>query len=233
MTGRWRTVRAGVVATGSAAILAWVLAACGSASVGQASSPVGQASSRDPEVDLIDAMIARESIVARQGGLTVKDLFAESGGVDSFRAEVVEVMPGKAFDDGSHAQQVPFDAGTADWRTFHVRVRVEEVFGGDETPNSEVTLGLAFGRDLSAGIVSGGQLSMEEIVVFTDSDSDVFSYDPTVQAVLYDGAFLSPVDGDTVPFPVLTHSGYPSKLIDAIDSLAELRAASEARPSSA
>jgi hypothetical protein len=87
MTRRRRTVRAGVVAAGSATILAWVLAACGSASVGQASSPVGQ-TSRDPEVDLIDAMTARESIAAHQGGLTVEDLFAESGGVDSFRAEV-------------------------------------------------------------------------------------------------------------------------------------------------
>ena len=233
MTRRRRTVHAGVVVTGSAAILAWVLAACGSASVGQASSPDGQASSRDPEVDLIDAMIARESVVARQGGLTVEDLFAKSGEVDSFRAEVVEVMPGKAFDDVSPAEEVPFDADSADWRTFHVRVRVQEVFHGDETPSSEVTLGLAFGRDLGTEIVNGGLLSMEEIVVFTDADSDVFSYDPTVQAVLYDGAFLSPVDGDTVPFPVLTHNGYSPKLIDAIDSLAELRAASEARPSSA
>jgi|RhiMethySRZTD1v2_1073278.scaffolds.fasta_scaffold09892_11 hypothetical protein len=229
MTRTRRTVRAGVVATGSAVILA----ACGSASVGQASPPAGQASSRDPEADLIDAMIARESIAGRPGGLTVEDLFAKSGGVDSFRAEVVEVMPGKAFDDGSHSEEVPFDAGTADWRTFHVRVRVQEVFGGDETPNSEVTLGLAFGRDLSIEIVSGGLPSMEEIVVFTDPDSDVFSYDPAVQAVLYDGAFLSPVDRGTVPFPVLTNNGYSRKLVDAIDSLAELRAASEARPSSA
>ena len=102
---------------------------------------------------------------------------------------------------------------------------VQEVFGGDETPNSEVTLGLAFGRDLSIGIVSGGLLSMEEIVVFTDSDSAVFSYDPAVQAVLYDGAFLSPVDRGTVPFPMLTNNGYSRRLVDAIDSLAELRAA--------
>lgn len=238
MTRARRIACAGVVATGSAVVLAWVSAACGASSVGQASSSAGQASSRDPEADLIDAMIARESIVGGSRGLTVEDLFAESGGVDSFRAEVVEVMPGKAFndvsvDEDSHAEEVPFDAGTADWRTFHVRVRVQDVFGGDETPNSEVTLGLVFGRDLSIEIVSGGWLSMEEIVVFTDTYSDVFSYDPAVQAVLYDGAFLSPVDGGTVPFPVLANNGYSPKLIDAIDSLTELRAASEDRPSSA
>jgi hypothetical protein len=61
-------------------------------------------------------MSARESIAAHQGGLTVEDLFAESGGVVSFRAEVVEVMPGKAF-NGSGAEEVPFDADSADWRS--------------------------------------------------------------------------------------------------------------------
>jgi hypothetical protein len=238
MTRMRRTARAGVAATGSAVILAWVLAACGSASVGQASSPAGQASSRDPEADLIDAMIARESIVSRGGGLTVDDLFSKSGGVDSFRAEVVEVTAGQAFNDvltdkDPHSVKVSFDDGTADWRTFHVRVRVLEVFGGDETANSEVTLGLGFGDGISIETVSGGLLSMEEIVVFTAPENQVFSYDPAVRAVLNDGAFLSPVEGGNVPFPVLTDNGYPSKLIDAIDSLAELRAASEARPSSA
>lgn len=237
MTRMRRTVRAGVVATGSAVVLALALSACGSSSAGPASSPAGPAS-HDPEAELIDVMIARESIVNRGGSFTVEDLFAKSGGVDSFRAEVVEVTAGKAFNDVStdkdpHAEEVSFDDDAADWRTFHVRVRVLDVFGGDVTPNSEVTLGLGFGDDLSAEIVSGGLLSMDEIVVFTAPESDVFSYDPAVQAVLNDGAFLSPVNGDTVPFPVLTDNGYSPKLIDAIDSLADLRAASEARPSSA
>jgi hypothetical protein len=217
-------------------VVAWALSACGSSSIGQASSSAAP-DSRDDQADLIEVMIARESIVSRAGGLTVDDLFATSGGVDSFRAEVVEVMAGKAYNDvltdDPHAEEAPFDDGAADWRTLHVRVRVLEVFGGDETPNSEVTLGLAFGGDLSIELVSGGLLSMEEIVVFTAPDGDVFSYDRTVQAVLNDGAFLSPVDGGTVPFPVLTANGYPSELIDAIDSLTELRAASEARASSA
>jgi hypothetical protein len=106
------------------------------------------------------------------------------------------------------------------------------VFGGDETPNSEVTLGLAFGPELKFEIVSRGLQSMDEIVVFTDADNDVFSYDPAVEGVLHDGAFLSPVDGDTVSFPVLTYnSQQSSNLTDAIDSLTELRAASEAHPS--
>jgi hypothetical protein len=230
MTRMQRTVRAGVVAAGSEVVLAWALSACGSSSAGPAT--------RDPQAELIDVMIARESIASRAGGLAVDDLFAKSGGVDSFRAEVVEVTAGRAYndvltDEKSHAEEVSFDDGTADWRTFHVRVRVLEVFGGDETPNSEVTLGLAFGGDLSIEIVSGGLLSMEEIVVFTDPENDVFSYDPTVQGVLNDGAFLSPVDdGGTVPFPVLTDNGYSSKLIDAVDSLADLRTASQVGPSS-
>jgi hypothetical protein len=236
MTRMRRPVRAGVA--GFAVVLALALSACASSSVGQASSPDGPGS-RDDQAALIEVMIARESIVSRAGGLTVDDLFATSGGVDSFRAEVVEVTAGQAaydvvtYLDRPHAEEAPFDDGAADWRTFHVRVRVLEVFGGGETPNSEVTLGLAFGGDLSIELVSGGLLSMEEIVVFTAPDSDVSSYDPTVQAVLNDGAFLSPVDGGTVPFPVLTANGYPSELIDAIDSLTELRAASEARASSA
>jgi hypothetical protein len=219
-------VAAAMVAMGSV-----VLSACGSSSVGQSSPSVGEGTSLDPEADLVDAMIARESIVSRAGVLTIDDLFAKSGEVDSFRAEVVGVEPGKAFND-PHAEDVPFDDGAADWRTFHVRVRVLEVFGGDDTPNSEVTFGLAFGRDLSHEIVSGGLLSMGEIVVFTYPDADVFSYAPAVQGVFYDGAFLSPVDGGSVPFPVLTDNGqHSSKLIDAIDSLTELRAASGVRPS--
>jgi hypothetical protein len=236
MTRMRRTVRAGVVATGSAVVLAWSVAACGSSSAESASSP---AAARDPGAALIDVMIARESIVSRGNGLTVEDLFAKSAGVDSFRAEVVEVMAGKAFNDvsvdpDSHAEEVSFDDDAADWRTFHVRVRVLEVFGGDVTPNSEVTLGLGFGDDLSVDIVRDGLLSMEEIVVFTDPENHVFSYDPAVRGVLNDGAFLSPVDdGGAVPFPMLTDNGYPSKLIDAIDSLADLRAASRDRPSSA
>jgi hypothetical protein len=238
MTRTRRTVRAGVVATKSAVILAWALSACGSSSAGQSSSSARQPASHDPESELIDAMIAKESITARACCPTINDLFSKSGGLDSFRAEVVEVEAGKAFNDVSidkdpHSEEVPFDSNSADWRTFHVRMRVIEVFGGDETPNSEVTLGLGFGADLSTEIVSGGLLSMDEIVVFTYRDSAVFSYDPTLQSVLYDGAFLSPVDDGTVPFPVLTSNGYPSKLIEAIDTLAELRAAGEPRPPSA
>jgi hypothetical protein len=238
MTRTRRTVRAGVAAMGSAAIVAWALSACGSSSAGPASSPAGPAA-RDPGAALIEAMIARESIADRAAGWTVQDLFAKSGGVDSFRAEVVGVQAGKAFNDvlsdvDPHSEEVSFDDGSADWRTFHVRVRVLEVFGGDETPNSEVTLGLAFGGDLGIEIVSGGLSSMEGIVVFTHPESHVFSYDPTVQSVLNDGAFLSPVDGGTVPFPALTHSGgYSPKLIGAIDTLAELRAAGESRTSPA
>jgi hypothetical protein len=110
--------------------------------------------------------------------------------VDSYRAEVVEITAGKAFNDvltdDPHAEELSFDDSTADWRTFHVRVRVLEIFGGDETPNSEVTLGLAFGSDLSIETVSGGLLSMGEIVVFTALETDVFSYDPAVQGVLND-----------------------------------------------
>jgi hypothetical protein len=236
MTRGWQ-VALTAVATVHAVFSTWALSGCDSSSEGQASSTTGQVTSLDPEADLIDAMIARESIANRAGDLTIEDLFAKAGGVDSFRAEVVQVGVGKAFNDvmtdnDPRAEEVPFDDSKADWRTFHVQVRVLEVFVGDETPTSEVTLGLAFGRDLGVEIVRGGLLSMQEIVVFTDADNDVFSYDPTVQAVLYDGAFLSPVDGGTVPFPVLSTDGRSTKLVDAIDSLAELRAAHE-HPASA
>ena len=72
-------------------------------------------------------------------------------------------------------------------------------------------------------VVSEGLVSMGDIVVFT-SPGDFFApYDTSIPVVL-DGAFLSPVEGDRVPFPAVSEGGgAAASLVSRLDTLPELR----------
>lgn len=60
-----------------------------------------------------------------------------------------------------------FDDPSAQWRSFHVEVRIREVFAGHVATGQLVTLALAFGSDQDESIVERGLTSMGEIVAFT------------------------------------------------------------------
>jgi len=51
------------------------------------------------------------------------------------------------------------------------------------------------------------------------------TYDPAITPVLWNGAFLSPVDGDQVPWPVLSEAAGSSgaSVVSHFDTLSELR----------
>jgi len=153
-----------------------VLSACGQ-SVNEPTQATAPARS-DPEAEaaVVRAMINREAIGLRTGVPDVDDLFPGTGqrsvAAGGFLADVVGVKPGLAFHDNMSRlvpEPVPFDDPGADWRTFHVSVRVVETFVGDSKPGDELTLGLAFGSGLETSTVTNGFESMGQIVAFTQT----------------------------------------------------------------
>ncbi len=197
----------------------------------------GSATEQSPaalETALIEAMVSREDIVERASSLTLAELFPAAGAskvlADAFRADVVHVDEGRAFVDtfdpaqASGIEEIAFDDPRADWRSFHVRLKVLESYSGDVEVGSEVTIGIAFGRDVEMKIVAEGLMSMSELVVFTAPGDFVVPYDPTIRPVLWDGAFLSPVEGDQVPWPAVSEGGgHEASLVSNFDNLSELR----------
>lgn len=199
-------------------------------------APGSDAASPNSEAEqaFIQAMISREQIASRARTPTVNLLFLlnGTGGIldDAFRAEVVDVRPGIGIasnmdenSDTTGPRQVSFDDPQADARTFEVRVRVLETFAGDVRPGDELVLGLAFGSGLELQTVVDGVTNMGEVVTFTDRGEFVMPYDPSVTPILLDGAFLSPVRGDQVPWPAIAKGSILPQLVAKIDTLSELR----------
>jgi len=212
--------------------LVCLVTACGQATPGSGSGGASELQPEAAEAALIEAMVNREAIVARASGLTFAELFPQAGQsevlADAFRADVVAVEAGRAFGgsldfDDDPFGEVPFDDPEADWRSFHVRVEVVEVFSGDVTVGQELTIGLAFGSGLEMEVVSAGLMSMGNIVVFTRPGGFVVPYDPSITPVVRDGAFLSPVEGDRVSFPAVSEGGGEASLVSRLDTLPELR----------
>jgi hypothetical protein len=207
-----------------------LVTACGQATPGSGSGQASELSPEAAEAALIEAMVNREAIVARASGLTFTELFPQVGEskalADAFRADVLAVDAGRAFGgslDDDPLGELPFDDPQADWRSFHVRVEVVEVFSGDVTVGQELTVGLAFGSALEMEVVSAGLMSMRDIVVFTRPGDFVVPYDPSITPGVWDGAFLSPVEGDRVPFPAVSDGGGAAPALSRFDTLPELR----------
>ncbi len=211
-------------------VLGCLLAACG-----QDKDQAGNAEqASSAQTALIEAMVNREEIAQRASGLTLAELFPDAGHSkvldDAFRADVVSVDAGRAF--GDHMDADPntgvevrdFDDPEASWRSFHVRVKVVEVYSGDVEVGTELTLGLAFGRGLDEKVVSEGLMSMGQIVALTALGDFVVPYDPSITPVVWDGAFLSPVEGELVPWPAVSEGEGPeASMVSRFDTLPELR----------
>ena len=213
--------------------VAWLLLISGVAACGQATAGSGAGSaSEEPatafEAELMQTMIDREDGVSRPGKLTFAELFPPAGQsqvlADAFRADVLSVDIGRTFTDNIDAngevtapvEEVPFDDPRADWRTFEVRVKVAEVYRGDVTAGTELTLGLTFNAQTDSEVVTEGFASMGDLVVFTARGDFIVSYDPAITPVLWDGAFLSPVNGDRIPWPVLAEPGSGAPVVPRV-----------------
>lgn len=231
MVSSWRATV--IVLTGLSGLA--LISGCGGLQAGE-TSQVG--SHPEDEAALVDALVNRQAIVSSSAGYwpTLSELFpADNSSAilrDAFRAEVVDVDPGVAFAgtlDGEPGQiELPtFDDESAQWRSFHVNVRVSEVFAGPMETGQLVTLGIAFGSNLEQSVVENGFTSMGEVVAFTANGDFVVPYDESLVPVLYDAAFLSPVDQGAVPFPALQEAGAgQDELAAQMDTLEELRAVS-------
>ncbi len=220
-----------------ALLLVCAVAACGQATAGSGDGSASEESAAAFEAELIQTMIGREEGVVRTGKLTLAGLFPAAGQsdvlADAFRADVLSVEVGRTFTNNvdenyevvGPVHEVPFDDPRADWRSFEVRVKVAEVYWGDVTAGTELTIGLAFSVQTDLKVITEGFASMGQLVVFTAHGDFVVPYDPAVTPVLWDGAFLSPVDGDQVPWPVLSEAAGSSgdSVVSHFDTLSELR----------
>lgn len=217
-------------------LLVVLVAACGQATTaGSGTGSASEESASSLEAELIQTMVDREQAVLRPSRLTLLELFPVAGQsevlADAFRADVLSVDPGRGFDNNldenmvvlGPVQEVPFDDPRADWRSFEVRVKVAEVYWGEVTVGTELTIGLAFDAGTELNLVSGGFASMGQVVAFTARGDFVVPYDPAITPVLWDGAFLSPVYGDRVPWPVLSEPGSGASVVSHLDTIAELR----------
>ncbi len=220
-----------------ALLLICVVAGCGQATPGSGDGSASEESAAAFEAELIQTMVGREEAVVRPGKLTFAELFPASGQsedlADAFRASVLSVDVGRTFTDNvdenyevkGPVHEVPFDDPRADWRSFEVRVKVAEAYWGDVTAGKEVTIGLAFTAQTEVKVVTEGFASMGQFVVFTARRDFVVPYDPAVIPVLWDGAFLSPIEGERVPWPVLSDAAGSSgaSMVSHFDTLSELR----------
>lgn len=198
------------------------------------SGSLAEETSTASEAAFIEAMVNREDIAQRASNLTLAELFPRTGQskvlADAFRADVVSVDAGRAFGDHfdgdpkTGIEDLAFDDPDASWRSFEVTIQVVEVYSGDVKVNTALTIGLAFGREIEMNVVSDGLMSMGQIAVFTAQGDFVVPYDRSITPVVRDGAFLSPVEGDQVPWPALGGSmDSEGSLVSQIETLTELR----------
>lgn len=146
--------------------------------------------------------------------------------------EVSSVSPGRAFYLDTTAQpeietEIPWDDPRAEWRTFHLTVRVHETLGrapGSPLIGSELVVGVATSSatdmgELAAAYTSAGRM------VWPLIHSPVFDYDPTVLGIVNDGAFLTFVN-DNGNLDPAAKEGEPSRsFLSGVETLSQLRRA--------
>lgn len=216
-------------------ILVCLVGACGQATTDEpGSDSLAEESPAVSEAALIEAMVNREDIAQRASNHTLAELFPLTGPSEvlaaAFRADVLSVDAGRAFGDHfdedpkTGIEELAFDNPNASWRSFEVTLQVVEVYSGDVKVGAELTIGLAFGREIELNVISEGLKSMGQIAIFTAQGDFVVPYDESITPVVQDGAFLSPVEGDKVPWPAVGGStDSQESLVSQLDTLTELR----------
>lgn len=209
------TRRFGIVAAGLAA-----LAACGSAGgevarmsvIEDLSARHGSASRGSPLYTAVDE--AMPNVLYSIDGaapVSVADAYVVGN--------VVEVVAGRSFlwaetADTEIRTEVPFNDPTAMVSTIHVTVGVNRsIVAASEpaavhqalAPGRSVTLALALSAPVDVDAAAAELRALGTLATLLYHPSPVFDYDPSLWAVLEDGAFLGQVDAKgLVTFPVLT-----------------------------
>jgi hypothetical protein len=111
---------------------------------------------------------------------------------------------GRAFTSGEpQSVEVAWDDAAADWRTLHLRVRVEEAIGSEPDVGTAVDVGLAIGtQDPDAVLHALEQLG--RVLLPLMGPGAVFDYDHDRFSIAMDGELLGTVsDSGAISLPVL------------------------------
>ncbi len=141
---------------------------------------------------------------------------------------VVEVEKGAAFkaqgEDSAGGTKIDFDDPSAQWKTVHLRLQVEDDFGRGKWEGQVLPVGLALGRDVGFSSARSALMSFPRVVLFLNTGSAVFDYDPNLYAIVQSGATFTTVDDDgTLRAPFAEFEG---QMLGGARTLDDLRRAS-------
>lgn len=149
----------------------------------------GAAGSRAVAADSLVEFLPNTQFLARNGALvTLSDAVVVG--------HVTSVVPGRAFhysDEAHSTTEVPFDDPRAMWRTAHAEVVVTEVLAGQVT---EGTIRVGVGVPPSFDVLAAGLPALGDLVLFLDSSSPVYDYEPGLWSVAFDGEAMAEVEPD-------------------------------------
>ena len=136
---------------------------------------------------------------------------------------VTKVHEGRAYDEEGRQREVEFNDPSADWRTMHMDVDIEESLG--QPVGDQITVGIAVGGAADPSMIRDGLGSLGRVLLFMQRDSAVFAYDPNLYSILEDGSLLATVDdSDIIRLPV-KGSEETKAFLGGIQSLRDLRTA--------
>jgi hypothetical protein len=146
---------------------------------------------------------------------------------------VTGVSPGRGFyapeEDEASTVEVPFDDPRAMWRTIHAQVAVTEVVGGQLSEDT-IVVGLGWGTQMPLEVAAQGLPALGDVVLFLETSSPVFDYDPGLLSIAEDGAMLAEVElGGRLMLPAIEPER-AERLLAATPTLDSLRAAAQALP---
>lgn len=136
-------------------------------------------------------------------------------------------------DDGDGIE-IDFDDPDAVWKTVEFTVKVSDILSagadGSEADLPEVRVGLAIDRSDDFELISAGLRDLGMSVFFLLEDSAVFAYDPSLFAVVLDGAMVATVGDDGALSLPFKDPAEAAALLEAVGTLSELEAAAERAP---
>jgi hypothetical protein len=143
------------------------------------------------------------------------------------RGAIIDVDPGRAFVDGERgSREVAFDDRSADWRTIHLAVEVDEVIGG--AVPKRLVVGLSIGGGADPDEIGKGIQTLGSVVLFLGQPTAVFDYDPSVFAMVEGGALLATVSPDGRLHLPVKSTEEEAALLGRTGTLEQLRTAAAA-----
>jgi len=169
----------------------------------------GRASAVDrvrPYASVVEAMPQVTFVVDGDREFTISDLYVTG--------RIVDVSPGAGFswttDDVTDAEvrnQFEFNASEAWVSTLRVTVEVaRSIAGPGVSPNpDQIVFGLSLQSPVDIESARLDLMGMGQVALLLVQDTPVYDYDPSLWAVVEDGAFLGSVTTDgSIGFPLLT-----------------------------